>query len=168
MHDINKDEVAFFIFQKILRTTRGIGSSDSSIRTTWPIFGLFSESGSTHLKAVRSARLRTLVEGRVSMVGSTTSSERLLATIIFNQSTRFTCKRHKIMCWVGKSQGMTPWFHWRDNARHYASHERYLWATYFYNSMWSIVFYPTSDQVMPSSDHNVDAQACTQRTRVCP
>jgi hypothetical protein len=30
------------------------------------------------------------------MVGSTTSSDRLLATIIFSQSTRFTCKWQKI------------------------------------------------------------------------
>jgi phosphoribosylformylglycinamidine (FGAM) synthase-like amidotransferase family enzyme len=29
------------------------------------------------------------------MVGSTTSSDRLLATIIFSQSTRFTCKWQK-------------------------------------------------------------------------
>jgi hypothetical protein len=47
---------------------------------------------STHLRAVKSARFRALVEGRVSIVGSTTSSERLLATIIFSQSTRFTYK----------------------------------------------------------------------------
>lgn len=74
-------------------TSLGIGySSDSSIRTTWLILGLLSESGSTHLKAVKRALLRALVDGLVSMFGSITSSERLLPTIIFSQSTRLTCK----------------------------------------------------------------------------
>lgn len=72
-------------------TSLAIGySSDSSIRTTCPILGLFSESGSTHLNAVKRARFSALVEGLVSMLGSTTSSDLLLPTIIFNQSTRFT------------------------------------------------------------------------------
>lgn len=76
------------------QTSRGIGySSDSSIRTTWPIFGLFSESGSTHLNAVRRALLRALVDGLLSMFGSTTSSERLLPTIILSHSTKFTYKK---------------------------------------------------------------------------
>lgn len=74
-------------------TSLGMGySSDSSMRTTWLILGLFSESGSTHLKAVKRARLRALVDGLASIFGSTTSSDRLLPTIIFSQSTRFTCK----------------------------------------------------------------------------
>lgn len=79
-------------------TSLGIGySSDSSILTTWPILGLFSESGSTHLRAVRSARFRALVDGLTSMFGSTTSSDRLLPTIIFSQSTRFTCMHQWFM-----------------------------------------------------------------------
>lgn len=78
------------------QTSRGIGySSDSSMRTTWLIFGLFSESGSTHLNAVKRARLRALVEGLVSMLGSNTSSERLNPTIILSQSTKFTCKKQQ-------------------------------------------------------------------------
>lgn len=90
-------------FQNCTSLDRGY-SSDSSMRTTWLVFGLFSESGSTHLNAVRRARLRALVDGLVSIVGSTTSSERLLATIIFNHSTRFTWKMHPI----GSSQDI----HW--------------------------------------------------------
>ena len=78
------------------QTSRGIGySSDSSMRTTWLIFGLLSESGSTHLKAVKSARLRALVDGLVSMFGSTTSSERLSWTIILSHSTRLTYRNHQ-------------------------------------------------------------------------
>lgn len=73
------------------QTSLGKGySSDSSIRTTWLILGLFSESGSTHLKAVKRARFKALVDGFTSMFGSTTSSDLLLPTIIFSQSTRFT------------------------------------------------------------------------------
>lgn len=71
-------------------------SSDSSIRTTWVIRGLLSESGSTHLKAVKSALLRALVDGLVSMFGSTTSSDRLLPTITFSQSTKLTCEDTEI------------------------------------------------------------------------
>lgn len=75
------------------QTSRGIGySSDSSMRTTWLILGLFSASGSTHLRAVKRARLRALVDGLVSMLGSNTSSERRKPTIIFSQSTKFTYK----------------------------------------------------------------------------
>lgn len=84
--------------QEQILTSLGMGySSDSSIRTTWLIFGLLSESGSTHLRAVRSALLRALVGGLVSIFGSTTSSERLLPTIIFNQSTRFTCNKKSLI-----------------------------------------------------------------------
>lgn len=72
-------------------------SSDSSIRTTWVIRGLLSESGSTHLKAVKSALLRALVEGLVSMFGSTTSSDRLFPTITFSQSTRLTCQDKRVL-----------------------------------------------------------------------
>jgi len=73
------------------QTSRGIGySSDSSMRTTWLILGLFSASGSTHLRAVKRARLRALVDGLVSMLGSNTSSERRKPTIILSQSTKFT------------------------------------------------------------------------------
>jgi len=73
------------------QTSLGKGySSDSIIRTTWPILGLFSESGSTHLKAVNRARFKALVDGFTSMLGSTTSSDLLFPTIIFSQSTRFT------------------------------------------------------------------------------
>jgi len=63
------------------------------MRTTWVIFGLFSESGSTHLKAVKRDRFRALVDGLVSIMGSTTSSERLHPTIILSQSTKFTFKK---------------------------------------------------------------------------
>ena len=89
--DIN---ISFMLLRKIQKlTSLGMGySSDSSMRTTWLILGLFSESGSTHLKAVKRARLRALVDGLASIFGSTTSSDRLLPTIIFSQSTRFTCK----------------------------------------------------------------------------
>ncbi|MFS7938310.1 hypothetical protein Hanom_Chr05g00438101 [Helianthus anomalus] len=73
------------------QTSRVTGySSDSSIRTTSPIVSLFSESGSTHLKAVKSARLSAVLDGLVPMLGSTTSSDRLFPTIILSQSTRFT------------------------------------------------------------------------------
>jgi hypothetical protein len=68
------------------------------MRTTWLIFGLFSESGSTHLKAVKRDRFRALVDGLVSILGSTTSSERLHPTIIFNQSTKFTYIKKKQDC----------------------------------------------------------------------
>jgi len=75
------------------QTSLGKGySSDSNIRTTWPILGLFSESGSTHLKAVKRVRFKALVDGFTSMLGSTTSSDLLFPTIIFSQSTRFTWK----------------------------------------------------------------------------
>lgn len=86
--------ILFMLLTKIQKlTSLGMGySSDSSMRTTWLILGLFSESGSTHLKAVKRARLRALVDGLASIFGSTTSSDRLLPTIIFSQSTRFTCK----------------------------------------------------------------------------
>lgn len=73
------------------QTSLGRGySSDSSMRTTCPILGLFSASRSTHLKAVKRARLRALVDGLVAIFGSKTSSERLLPTFILSQSTRFT------------------------------------------------------------------------------
>ena len=58
--------------------------------------GRVSESGSTHLKATNKARLRAVLGGLVSIVGSATSSDRLLATIDLSQSTIFTCKEHDI------------------------------------------------------------------------
>ena len=94
LNGITEIPVRLYSIGKLL-TSRGIGSSDSSIRTTWLILGLFSGSGSTHLKAIKSARLSTRVDGLVSILGSTTSSERLLPTIILSQSTRFTYNHHE-------------------------------------------------------------------------
>jgi len=69
-------------------------SSASSIWTTWPILGRFRASGSTHLKATSRERLSAREVGFNSMLGSATSSERLLPTICFNQSTRFICRKN--------------------------------------------------------------------------
>lgn len=65
--------------------------SGSSIWTTCPIVGLLSESRSTHLNATKRTFLRALEVGLITMLGSTTSSERRLAIIHLSQSTRFTC-----------------------------------------------------------------------------
>lgn len=73
-----------------LGTSCRLGPSGSNMRTTWPMRGRLLESGSTHLRAASRALLSSLVLGLASMVGSTTSSDRRFATIIFSQSTRFT------------------------------------------------------------------------------
>ena len=78
---------------KQIQTSWGMGSLESNIRTTWSMLGLFSAFKSIHLRAVKRARFSSFVEGLLSRFGSTTSSERLLATIILSQSTRFTYRR---------------------------------------------------------------------------
>ena len=72
-------------------TSRNGYSSASSILTTWLILGLFSASGSTHLRATRRAHFKARIDGFTSSLESTTSSVLLVPTIILSHSTRFTC-----------------------------------------------------------------------------
>ncbi len=91
--EINRARAAAAERERMCTSLKG-KSSASSIWTTWPILGRFRASGSTHLKATSRERLSTREVGFNSMLGSATSSERLLPTICFNQSTRFICTKN--------------------------------------------------------------------------
>lgn len=69
-------------------------SSDSSIWTTWSIFGLFSESTSKHLKTFKRALLRVVVDELFILFRSSTSSDYLLSTIMFSQTTKLTYRNY--------------------------------------------------------------------------
>ena len=65
-------------------------SSASSMWITCPIFGLFVASGSTHRREINKARLRAFEDGISGSLGSTTSSDFLFPTIVFNHSIKLT------------------------------------------------------------------------------
>jgi len=72
-------------------TSRNKRSSASSMWITCPILGLFEASGSTHRRATKRARLRALEDGFSASLGSTTSSDFRLPTILFSHSIKLTC-----------------------------------------------------------------------------
>lgn len=77
-------------------TLIGDWSWDSSMWTTCPILGRFSEFRSTQRKATTKIRLRTREEGLSIIFGSKTFSGLLSLTIFLTQSTKYTWKRDSI------------------------------------------------------------------------
>lgn len=78
--------------EKCMHTSRNNKSSASSMWITCPILGRFCASGSTQRRATKRTRLSAFEAGISGSLGSTTSSDFRFPTIVFNQSTKFTCK----------------------------------------------------------------------------
>lgn len=83
---------------KISYTSRPRKLSISSIWITWPILGRLCASGSTQQRATRRILFSSFGDGFSGTLGSTTCSDLLSLTMVFNQSIKLNCEGQSNKC----------------------------------------------------------------------